>query len=388
MPVQTQFTGLYYAGRDKFSVRFSISALGLIEYETAELGHAKIALQNSVLELIGDPKTTLQISWPGHNGHNGQHALLCREPAVFDRLLSLALPQSSKEHISQLQSQQRKQLNGEKHRVPAYLGLILAFFIGGYYSLQFSAPLIADLIPYQWEQKIGAFAFENYQVGKKTVSDARIIDAVKTIINRIDQFDGAEIEYQVAVVDADMINAFAFPGGYIVVTTGLLENADNPEQVAGVLAHELTHVLKRHSMRKLVRQAGMGVLIGIVFGDVSALSQLIELSSQLDSLSFDRDQERSADVGAIEIMSAAGLTPKNLAAFFEKIQKADTLSGNIPELFQTHPLTDERIKHVSEAAEPTQAFHFDIDWQQINNAIQHPYSATEEKPPHKSKKRE
>ncbi|MCK9605752.1 MAG: M48 family metallopeptidase [Methylomonas sp.] len=367
MSLVSDFNGLHYAGREKFSVRFSISGHGLIEFETAEQGRLAVALQSSRLELIGDPNTTLQISW---STPIGRYALLCKEPEIFDKLLSLNLPQPAREHVTALQTKQRRNLTGEKHRVPVYLGLIAAFFVGGYFTLHYSAPLIADLIPYEWEQKIGAFAFENYQMGKKTVTDKTATDAVNAIVKRIDQFDGADIEYRVAVVDADMINAFAFPGGYVVVTTGLIENADNPEQVAGVLAHELTHVLQRHSMRKLVRQAGMGVLIGIVFGDLSALSQLIELSSQLDSLSFDRSQERSADDGAIEIMTAAGLSPQNLAAFFEKIQKADALTGNIPELFQTHPLTDERIKRVSSAAEPAQPFTFDMDWQQVKHGVQ------------------
>ncbi|MCQ8104595.1 M48 family metallopeptidase [Methylomonas sp. SURF-2] len=366
MSLVSHFNGLYYAGREKFTVQFSVSTHGLIEFELGERERVAIALQGTVLELIGDPGVTLQISW---SGHDGRHALLCGEPEIFDKLLSLNIPPPAREHISELQARQHGRLKGERHRVPVYLALIAAFFVGAYFTLHYSAPLIADMIPYEWEQKIGAMAFENYQVGKKTVSDKTVTDAVDAIIKRIDQFDGADIEYQVAVVDADMINAFAFPGGYVVVTTGLIENADNPEQVAGVLAHELTHVLQRHSMRKLVRQAGMGVLIGIVFGDVSALSQLIELSAQLDSLSFDRDQERSADDGAIEIMTAAGLSPRHLAAFFEKIQKADELTGNIPELFQTHPLTDERSKRVSAAAEPEQVFQFDLDWELVKQAI-------------------
>lgn len=368
MSLESRFNGLYYAGRDKFSVRFSVSSLALIQFEAGERGRLEVALQRTALELIGDPKTTLQIGW---SDHNGRQALLCGEPELFDKLLALNLPQAALQHIGALQTSQHKNLKGERHRVPVYLGLIAAFFVGGYFTLHYSAPLVADMIPYEWEKKIGAFAFENYQTGKKTVTDKTVTDTVDTIVKRIDQFDAADIEYQVAVVDADMINAFAFPGGYVVVTTGLLENADNPEQVAGVLAHELTHVLQRHSMRKLVRQAGMGVLVGIVFGDVSALSQLIELSSQLDSLSFDRSQERSADDGAIEIMTAAGMSPQHLAAFFEKIQKADAITGNIPELFQTHPLTDERIKRVTAAAEPAQPFKFDMDWDTLKQRVKH-----------------
>lgn len=365
MTAEPHFNGLYYAGHEKFVVQFIVSRHGMIEFEVEGLYRREIALSAKAWELIGDPTITLQLSWPEENG---RHALLCSEPALFDRLLALNLPPPVLQQLLALQKQQRTSLKGEKHRVPTYLGLIAAFFIGGYLALHFSAPLVADMIPYEWERRIGAIAFKQYQLGKKTVSDKTVNDAINTIVKRIDQFDDAEVVYEVAVVDADMINAFAFPGGYVVVTTGLIENADTPEQVAGVLAHELTHVSERHAMRKLVRQAGIGALIGIVFGDVSAFSQLIELSSQLEGLSFDRSQEQRADEGAINIMSAAGLSPRHLAAFFEKIQQADAISGTIPELFQTHPLTDDRIKRVSAAAEPQHVFKFDMDWDNVKKS--------------------
>lgn len=366
MGMENDFEGLYFAGRDKFPVRFSVSRLGTLEFSSGGQGSRSVALQSTALSLIGDPPVTLQISWPDAGE---RHALLCREPALFDHLLALSLPPPMLATIAALQKKQRQSLKHEQHRVSAYLGLIAAFLAGGYGLFHFSAPVVADLIPFEWERKIGAFALENYQLGKKTVTDPQVNAAVKTIVERIDQFDGAEIDYQLTVVDADMINAFAFPGGYVVVTTGLIEHADNPEQVAGVLAHELTHVLERHSMRKLVRQAGLGVLIGIVFGDVSALSQLVELASQLDSLSFDRDQERGADDGAIKIMTAAGIAPRHLAAFFETIRKQDTISGAIPELLQTHPLTDERIQRVSAAAEPESVYHFELDWAGVKQRL-------------------
>ena len=201
-------------------------------------------------------------------------------------------------------------------------------------------------------------------------------EALQRYVNRVGrwvalQTERPDIDWRFGLLDSMDVNAFAAPGGYVFVTKGLLLRMGSEAELAGVLAHELTHVLQRHSMRKLVRQAGMGVLIGIVFGDVSALSQLIELSSQLDSLSFDRSQERSADDGAIEIMAAAGMSPQNLAAFFEKIQKADAITGNIPELFQTHPLTDERIKRVTAAAEPVQPFQFDMDWEALKQRVKH-----------------
>lgn len=366
MHAEADFNGLLFAGREKCPVRFAVTRLGTLEFSADGLGEFNLALPSAELSLIGDPPVTLQISWP-EGGE--RYALLCAEPALFERLSALSLPPATQSTIAALQKQQRQNQRREQGRVPIYLALIVGFLSGGYLLFHYSAPAVANLIPFEWEQKIGEFALENYQIGKKSVEDAQVNDAVNAIVARIDRFDGANIDYRVTVVDTEAINAFAFPGGYVVVTTGLIENADNPEQVAGVLAHELTHVLERHGMRKLVRQAGLGVLLGIVFGDVSALSRLVELAAQLDSLSFDRDQERAADDGAIKIMTEAGLSPRHLAAFFETLRQQDSLSGSIPELLQTHPLTDERIKRVSAAAEPERVFQFELDWQNVRQRV-------------------
>jgi Zn-dependent protease with chaperone function len=362
-----QFNGLYYAGHKKFSVFFSVSNHGIIEFEYDNGNKLDISLQKSALKLIGDPEATLQISWTDSNVN---HALLSHDLTLMDRLTTLNLSPSIQTQLLGLQKKQQQQLKSEKKRVPVYMAVICAFFFGSYFLISHSSSFVADMIPYEWEQKIGSFAFENYLLGKQNIDNPNVKSAIKTIIDRIDQFDDSEITYEVAVIDAEMVNAFAFPGGFVVVTSGLINNADNPEQVAGVLSHELTHVIERHGMRKLARQAGLGILIGIVLGDTSALSQLVELSSQLDSLSFDRDQERLADEGAIKIMQAAGLSPQNFVAFFKTLQQLDSVAGDIPEIFRTHPLTDERMERVAAAKEPKQLFSFKLNWERVKQDLQ------------------
>lgn len=361
------FTGLYYYGQSKNTVQFSVSGLGTIELEASSQDRLSINVAQTSLELIGDPAATLQMRW---SDSEGQHALLCRDPALIARLLTLNLGQPMRELLLKLQGQQRRNNAQEKHRVPFFLAFTVVFLLLAYLAIDRSAPIVADSIPYKWEQRVGKYALDNYKLGKKVVDDEAVNAAIDTIVQRIDQFDDAEIDYQLTVVDAELVNAFAFPGGYVVVTSGLIKQADAPEQVAAVLAHELTHVLQRHSMRKLVRHAGVGVMLGIVFGDTSALSRLVELSAQLHSLAFDRDQERQADEGAIDILQKAGISPHHLADFFEKIKKADVATGSVPALLRTHPMTEERIKHVAGAEEPSQLFHFELDWPAVQKNLQ------------------
>ena len=360
------FNGLCYCGQAKYAVQFSVSKLGAIEMDGHPQGRLSILLAQTNLELIGDPPVTLQISW---SNEQGQQALLCREPALLNQLSGLNLPAPLQETLSKLQQQQRRNLTHEKHRVPLYLLMTAAFLGVAYIAITQSAPLVADWVPHEWEKKIGSYALEQYKLGKAIINDTEVNAAVNSIVQRIDQFDGADVAYQLTVVDADMVNAFAFPGGFVVVTSGLIKQADAPEQVAAVLAHELTHVLQRHGIRKLVRQAGVGVVLGIVFGDTSALSHLIELSSQLNSLAFDRDQERQADEGAVKILREAGISPSHLAAFFDKIKQADAVSGNVPELFRTHPLTENRVSQLAGAIEPAQLYHFELDWPAVQQRL-------------------
>lgn len=366
MSSETLFNGQYYVGPEKYILRFWVSRLGSIELEGHPQGRLSIPLAQTSLELIGDPKITLQIAW---SDETVRHALLCRESGLLSELLALNLPASLREKLLGMQQQQRRNQSREKNRVPYYLLMTAAFLLAAYIAVNRSAPVVADWMPYEWERKIGSYALEQYKLGKAVIADAEVNAAVNTIVQRIDQFDDADIPYQLTVIDAEMVNAFAFPGGFVVVTSGLLEQADGPEQVAAVLAHELTHVIERHGVRKLVRQAGLGVVLGIVFGDASALSHLLELSAQLNNLAFDRDQERQADEGAVKILRKAGISPSHLAAFFDRIKKTDKLSGDIPELFRTHPLTEERANRVASAEEPAEPFHFELDWPALQKRL-------------------
>jgi len=367
MNSERQFKGLYYVGHKKSSVHFTVSSQGVLVFDDDKGNKIDIPIRNAKLDLIGDPETTLQFGWNGQN--EKKCSLLCQDSELLENLLAINHLPETKAILSELQKKQRQKLKGEKYRVPLYLAYIAAFFFSTYFMYSYSVPMIADTIPYEWEKEIGGFAFENYQTGKSVIKNSTVNAAMDAIVKRIDKFDDSDITYDVIVIDAEMVNAFAFPGGYVVVTSGLINNSEKPEEVAAVLSHELTHVLERHGMRKLVRQAGLGVLIGTVFGDVSALTQLMELSSHLDSLSFDRSQERHADDGGIKIMQAADISPKHLVSFFNKIKELDSATGDIPEIFRTHPLTDERIKRVSAAAEPNQSFEFDLDWGKVKKGL-------------------
>jgi predicted Zn-dependent protease len=109
--------------------------------------------------------------------------------------------------------------------------------------------------------------------------------------------------FQVRVVDSPVVNAFAAPGGYIVIYKGLLQMTQSPEEFAGVLAHEIQHVINRHVTRQLLQQASMGIVFGAMTGDLNgAMSLGVQVASLLGGLSYSRDAEEEADSEAIKLL--------------------------------------------------------------------------------------
>src|SRR6185295_147454 len=151
--------------------------------------------------------------------------------------------------------------------------------------------------------------------------------------------------FQFHIMQDTNVNAFAIPGGHVVILTGLLERADSAEEVAGVLAHEIAHVTKRHSMRSMMQSAGLVVLIQSIFGDTSGVVAILTQGSQfLIEQRFSRDFEREADDVGWNYLVRANIDPQGMIEFFEKLKKIVAASGmgqmeSSLALLNTHPAT-------------------------------------------------
>src|SRR5690606_31632635 len=122
----------------------------------------------------------------------------------------------------------------------------------------------------------------------------------------------SEFEFTFVVVDDEQVNAFALPGGFVTVNMGLLEAAETGEEVAAVIAHEMTHVTHRHGMRAVMRRVGGIALISMVFGGTS-LETIAWAADGLSNQAHSRDQERDADDGGRAILMNAGIDPTGMA---------------------------------------------------------------------------
>ena len=160
-----------------------------------------------------------------------------------------------------------------------------------------------------------------------------------------------KFDYTFKVVKDDSINAFAIPGGHVYIQTGLLKAADNEDEVAGVLAHEVNHVVARHGTRQLTQQYGYGLLLQLVLGqNPGMVAQLASsLAGKAGSLAYSRSMERQADFLGVETMHKAGYNPEGMVKFFQKLDSIHRQNPSIlTKFFSSHPLTAERIQDVKE----------------------------------------
>ena len=193
------------------------------------------------------------------------------------------------------------------------------------------------------------------QLATEVERQARIVDdpVISEYVSRVGQNlvrnSDAKVPFTIKVIDSDEVNAFALPGGFFFVNTGILLKADNEAEMAGVMAHEIAHVAARHG----TRQATKGQLINygtiplIFLGGWAgyAIRQGAGLAIPLGFLSFSRAAESEADLLGLEYMYKAGYDPTAFVDFFEKIQSLEKKKpGTVAKVFSTHPMTEDRIK--------------------------------------------
>lgn len=192
------------------------------------------------------------------------------------------------------------------------------------------------------EEKFGEMMLASLKSEYKEITNPIIVDATTKVLKRYqEQLPTSIYIHKVIVVKKDVVNAFALPGGYIVVFSGLLKISDNPEQAASVIGHELGHIEKRHVMKRLVTKIGIDTIAMATGTDHLLLDEVLK---QMISTKFDRDQEREADRFAIDIMTKSGINPDHLAAFFRKLdEKSNDLADQL-EFISTHPGIKSRIR--------------------------------------------
>jgi Zn-dependent protease with chaperone function len=221
-----------------------------------------------------------------------------------------------------------------------------------WFGIPYVADRLAPYVPFAFEKRIGDMADGQIRtlIGGKECTGAAGQAAFKEMVEKLRVAGELEIPLEAHVMSSTMANAFALPGGRIYLLDGLLQKARSPDEIAGILAHELGHVHHRDGMRRMIQTGGTSFLFGLLFGDVTGAGAVIFISRSMLDASYSRDAERSADAFAIETMQKLGRSPVPAGALLFRVTGAQ--AGKDISILSSHPLTEDRLETMKKADRP------------------------------------
>lgn len=335
--------------------------------DTANGQPESVPFSNLTVSAGGIDHDHLVVKW---TSVQGERTLYLKNPDVI-RAFREAVP----DHLGLPLAQVAERVRQVRHRRRLVWGIVGGAILSSVLGLWLGADLLVDIavsrIPVEWEQKLGESAYRDFLSHQEVVKEGPGVVAVEEMTHRLtEQILNNPYNFQVTVVRSDIINAFALPGGFVVVFTGLMKKAESGEEVAGVLSHELNHVLQRHGLERIVKNLGLLTVMAIVFGNQQGLVGMMkQLGVELLTLKFGREQETEADLTGLQLLQRAKIDPSGMIRFFERLSEKD--EGRM-EWLSTHPMSAaraERLKAELAALPKKLPEPFTFDWKQVQASL-------------------
>jgi len=295
------------------------------------------SVRDIVVTVGGFDHDNLNLSWQTSAGTFG----LIPDNAEAKATLIRTAPQAL---TPQLQKYRRKVggLNAKLLLLMATAALVVLGLGTLWWQYDQAVAWMAQQVPKSTETRIGEAALAQLQRSESIEQDSPAAQVVADIGNRLTA--GSNYDYRWYVDDTDEVNAFALPGGIIVVQKGLLLEADSAEQLAGVLAHEIQHIELQHTLQSMINSAGWAGVLAVTLGDVSALVGI--LIHQAGAMHFGRELETQADIAGVDALHEADINPTGLSSFFQSL--ADDNLGQEIAFLSTHPSSQDRIDTIQQ----------------------------------------
>jgi hypothetical protein len=232
-----------------------------------------------------------------------------------------------------------------------------------YFGWRDGSAWIAETVPRQWERNLGDRVRNSMLDGLYACDGKEGKAALESLGRKLLPEKIADLPLTIDVVRVKQVNAFALPGNHIFVFSGLIDKAHNPDELAGVLAHEMGHLELRHPTRGMIQQLGLSAVISLMFGGSSAG----DVAYLATALSYTREMEREADARAIALLQHAKIHTGGLASFFRALKDDKEADSPLPDWLSTHPGLKERADaagHAEQASDAQPALT-DSEWRAV-----------------------
>jgi Zn-dependent protease with chaperone function len=337
-----------------------------LDGRTATRHHVTLTITPNALQLLFSDGTTKQ--WPydhvrqTQGAYNGEPVRLECGPEPAEALVISTPTLLTAMHAAapaMVQHFHNPSCRKTRLRWTVCAGLVVLLAVVGLYrwGIQGMAAVATHYVPLAWEESLGRQVVEHLAPEAQQCHDPerlRKLDQVVQVLTAIHPTSPYHI--RLSVMDDPAINAFAAPGGQVVILRGLLEKTASPEQLAGALAHELQHVYQRHTTRAILEQTATTFLLSAISGDLSGgLAWGLEGARTLGSLHYNRTHEREADIEGLRMMQAARLDPAAMIAFYGVMQNGAEGHAGPPDFLSTHPDIGERLAMLVTLAGPPPA---------------------------------
>ncbi len=379
-PNRRNFPASYFDGKSarKFDAGVTVSPQGLLVSISGI--ETRLWRYDSVRLAQGDQNQPLHLEHLGADGDESCPEILVIDDPDFPIVLGEAEP-------SILKLPPRSAL-GRTARLLALSGLSLLLLV---LCFKYATPMLVDgmvnIFPYAWEKKLGKQILEEFRPRDYHPPALETQQALEAIVGRLltGTSNPAHYRIQVHIFPQKIVNALALPGGNIIVFQGLLNIADTPEELAGVLAHEMQHILLRHAARNIVREAAVKLFFFFMMGEMS--SKAFQIAEGLAYLRYSREMETEADREGMQSVIAGGIDPGGMVRIFEKLAKEErkassglnhdetntTAVSHWLKYISTHPDSQERLEELRRLAQtrdkssPTTPLLPGSDWNSLLN---------------------
>lgn len=318
--------------------------------------------------MVSWPVTELRLTEEVHRGQPARFRrsrrdpsrLIVADPRAIDELLGLTRRLRRRDYRNRTATK----------RALFWIGMLGLAIFGIWRGLPLAAEPIASVVPLKWEEALGRAVQKQVLIlfGRKggTCRGVEGHRALRKLVRRLGKTVRHRYIFRITVINSSLVNAAAAPGGFIIIFRGLIAKSSSPEALAGVLAHEIGHVIERHATENIIKVLGLSAILSTMTGNTSGVvGESTSIVTELIAKGYSRNAEREADEIAVLMLNRANIRGDGLVSFFRWVASKQGGAKGLGLYLSTHPDSQARANRIKAQATGTGAAMSKKDWQAI-----------------------